>query len=1374
MRRSSRIWRHLVAVVWVAVGLAGGSSADADFETPIAVTGATIVTGRGATIEGGTIVMDRGRIVAVGSDVAVPPHAEVIDGTGLIAYPGFIDAQTHVGIPGAVRTPEQRALAEDANPDPREGPLAATRMANRRGVRPEARAIELWTPKAEELDKRRALGFTTALIAPRDGVFSGTSDLVLLSGEPVRRSVLLNEMAMHGSFKTGEDGGYPRTWLGVVAQFRQTVLDAKRHVKLAKYAARHPLTGPRPVADPALEALQPLLRGSQRIVFEANTAREIKRALDLTREFNLNVVISGGKEAYKVADRLKAEGVAVIVSLDFEDEPEFGRKKKGPTSRGGQQVPDEPGQVDAVEEASGEKGAEAHARKPDDKDDIAKYEPLKLRRERRRLWEEQVTNILRLHEAGIPFALRTRGLKEPGDLSANLRKVMQRGLPEEAALAALTSVPAGLFHMEDQIGSIGNGRLANLTLMTGPLSDEKAAVKLLFVGGKKFEFDLDKKKGGKDAEIDGKSVEQPYKGAAEEDGEVAGGPAWAVEIESDRKPLTRTGGDVLIQGATIIPVTSPTIANGSILVREGKIAEIGSDIAVPEDVTVIDATGRFVIPGFVDPHSHLGMDAANESSVSISAEVRVTDAINPTSVGIFRAVTGGTTTHHVLHGSANAIGGQNAVTKLKYGEDAAAMIVDGFPRTIKFATGENVTNVNSQRAWEKRYPGTRMGVEAVYRTALQAAKQYREGWDDYERRSQAGEDLPVPRQDLRLAALAEVLGGTLTVHAHCYRSEEILRLLGVAEEYGFRVGTLHHVLEAYRVAPELARHGCGTSTFSNMWAYKVEAFGAVPHNAAMMTRRGICSTVNSDSANTIRYLGQEAAKSIRWGGLNEVEALSLVTINGARQLQLEDRIGSLEVGKDADIAIFNGHPLNTFSKCVMTLIEGEVYFEDARPEPVEPCDTLHLPGTPSLAIPDTPHRAYAIVGATVHPISGPSIPRGKVVIVGDLIHAVGADIELPPGCGVIDATDMHVYPGLIDAGSSIGLLEIESLRSTRDNREMGTLNPHIKAISAVHPHSQHVRITRTGGTTTALAKPTGGRIAGQSAVIHLDGWTVSEMVAVDAYGLHMTVPSLPVHLSTDKKRRKKQKDEHEKTVRALDEFVAKARHYAKVKALAVTDEAITCAMDLALDAMVPYVHREKPVVFSANSYKQMLDTIEFAEKHELRCVITGGKEAWKLADVLAEKGIPVILGTPLSYPGGKFEPWDSVYRCAAELDRAGVEFCFASEGASEAYNLGIQAGMTVAHGLSQARAEYALTLGAARILGIAETVGSIEPGKRADLIVTTATPLQTSSVVTHMFIGGTPVELTSMQTENYEKFKNRPAPSLPPVPELNGPKSLTR
>ena len=1374
-----------------------------EFETPTAITNVTVVTEPGVKLEGAAIVIDEGRIAAVGTNVDIPPHAERIDATGLTAYPGFVDASVHLGIPEKVRDETQRIRTEDFNPDPREGAEFETRFAGRRGIRPQFRVLHLFAPDEKALSAHRAAGFTAALVTPRDGIFSGASDVFFLSGDPIRRAAFLPSVAMHTSFTTGEEGEYPRTLLGVFAQFRQVLLDARWYAKWQKFAERHPTSSQRSPTDEALAALQPILAREQRVIFEANSDLEILRALDLCKEFNLNVVISGAREAYKVLDRLKADRVPLIVSLKFEEEPEYGKKKGKSPPRG---------KPDAKLQSEGETEKESQTppdeavegEKKDEKKEKEKriYEPLKVRQEQRRLWEEHAANIIRLHEAGVPFALSTRDFEKPSEFLKNLRLVIERGLPEDAALAALTVNPADLLKAGEQLGRVRPGQVANLTLMDKPLSDKKAKVKFVFIDGKKFKIEEEEKEGevGMGRFARGRRGEEPEKEEAQEEEseepsteaaaapdekvEMDKGPTFASEIEADRVPQTRTGGNVLIQNATIIPVSSPTLENASILIRNGKIEALGQIPNVPAGVTIIDGTGKFVIPGFVDCHSHLGLDGVNESANAISAEVRIADVIDPHSVGIYRAVAGGTTTHHAMHGSANPIGGQNVILKLKYGRPASDMILRDAPPTIKFALGENVTQTNFQPNWGKRFPNTRMGVEAVMRAALEGGKRYQHEWDGYERRAKTGEDLLPPRHDLRLQSLSDVLAGKLTVHSHCYRSDEILRLLAVAEDYGFRIGTLQHVLEGYRIAPEIARHGAGASTFSNFWAYKVEAYGAIPHNAALMTENGINVSVNSDSPNTIRFFGLEAAKCIKWGGLDEVEALKLVTLNPAMQLQIDNHVGALEAGKDGDIAIFNGHPLNSFARCVMTLIDGEVYFEDDDATPVEPCATLNPPGDLDRTIPQTPHRAYAIVNAIIHPISGPVMANATVVIVEDKIHALGSDAQVPPGAGVINGQGLHVYPGLIDAGSTLGLFEVGSLRATLDSTDIATFMPHLKTASAIHPHSEHIRITRTVGTTTAMVKPTGGGgfrreqpptwILGQSAVMHLNGWTANEMLLTDSFGLHLRVPSLPETLRGDKKEQERQKKEHKEAMKALEEFFAKAKHYAKAKEAQADNPQIDIETDIPLEAMIPFVRGDRRIILEASAYKQIEDALDFAEKHELKCILYGATESWKLADKLAQKNIPVILAGPLSYPRGEFELWDSIYACAAKLDKAGVKFCFASDDSAEAFNLPIMAGMAVAHGLPRERAEYALTLGAAEILGLADRIGSIEPGKIADLIVTTDTPLQTVSQVTHMFIAGEPVTLTSMHTEEYEKFKNRPQPKLPPKPVLKGPPDLSK
>lgn len=1362
--------RNLIGLLTLLCIAAVDRTAFAEFKTPVAVTGVKIVTGTGTTIESGTILMDGQRIVAVGKEVTIPAHAERIDGAGLIAYPGFIDTVSHVGIPEKERTKEERDRAEDAALDARERAFPETHSASRRGIRPEFRAIELYTPEEKHRESHRAQGFTSALLAPRDGIFSGTSDMISLSGEPLRQIILSTEVAQHASFTVGEPGEYPRSLLGIFAQFRQALLDARWYAKMRKYAERHPGEGSRVPTDAALDALQPVLARSKRVFFEANSENEIRRALDLCAEFKLEVVITGGKEAWKVVDRLKADRVPVILSLKFDEEPEYGKEKEKPEAKKPEAPPpDKPGE---------EKSKEEEKEKKESKEEDKIYEPLPLRKEQRRLWDEQVANAKRLHEAGIPFAISTRRFKSLDEFAASVNAVLKSGLPEEALVRALSVGAAEILGVGDQLGTIEPGRMAHLTLWDKPLSDKKRKAKFAFVDGKKFELDGEEKKGKdkdkKDSpESDKKDekADKPTESAAPEDDK---GPNWAIETLADRAPKTRTGGNVLIRNATILPVVGPTITNGSILIRGGKIAAIGTDVAAPEGVAVVDAAGRYVMPGIIDPHSHLGIDGVNEGPLAISAEVRIVDLIDPHDVAIFRALAGGATTHHAMHGSANPIGGQNVTFKLKYERPVAEMLIPESSRTIKFALGENVTQANFFDNFGKRYPNTRMGVEAVIRSAFESARAYAGEWETFDRESKAGKDLPPPRRDLRLEALADVLAGRMFIHSHCYRSEEILRLLAVTEEYGVRVNVLHHVLEGYRIADEIARHGAGGSTFANDWAYKVEAYQAIPHNAALMTERGVNVTLNSDSASTIRYMNQEAAKCVRWGSMGENDVLKLITLNPALQLGIDSRVGSLEVGKDGDVAIFNGHPLNNFSKCVMTLVDGEVFFEDARPEPVEPTAGWKLP-TPVQpgAIPTTPHRLYAIKNATIHPVSGPVVEKGTIVILEDKIQEVGANVAIPPGAGVIDAAGLNVYPGMIDAGSTLGLSEIDSLRATRDFGEIGTFNPHLKAISGVHPHSEHVAITRAAGITTTLAKPSGSRIYGQSSIVRLDGWTAPEMLITDAFGLHMSVPSLPVRLPEDKEEKKKRTDEHNKAMKELEDYIARAGRYADAKDAAKSNAAIKFEIDLPLEAMIPYVRGEKPVILDADGYKSILDSIEFAEKHKLKPILWGGREAWKLAATLKEKNIPVILATVQSYPRGEFEPWDSVYRCAAELDRAGVRFCFASDTAPGAYDLGTMVGMAVAHGLPREKAERAVTLGAAEILGIADRVGSIEPGKSADLIILNESPIQTVSQVSYLFIAGRPIELTNLHTRNYEKFRARPKPVLPPTPELRGPKSLS-
>lgn len=394
----------------------------------------------------------------------------------------------------------------------------------------------------------------------------------------------------------------------------------------------------------------------------------------------------------------------------------------------------------------------------------------------------------------------------------------------------------------------------------------------------------------------------------------------------------------LIRNATVLTVTNGTIHNGSVLIENGKISAVGTNINAPANATVVDATGKFVMPGIIDCHSHTAIEGnVNEGSVSDSSMVNIEDVLNPTDINIYRALAGGLTVSNVLHGSANAIGGQTVVIKLRWGKTAREMIFEGATPGIKFALGENPKRQGyppdlfaGPNRPERRYPGTRMGVEEVIRQTFVEAKNYQADWNDYRQKVARGEPAIAPRKDLRLEPIVEVLEGKRYVHAHCYRSDEILMLLRVADEMGFKIRTLQHVLEGYKVADEIAAHGAGASTFSDWWAYKIEAYDATPYNAAIMTRKGVIVSVNSDSDELQRHLNLEAAKTMRYGGMTEQQALAMVTINPAKQLGIDDKVGSIEVGKSADLVLFDQHPLSNFSKVLAVWIDGHKYFDRAQ------------------------------------------------------------------------------------------------------------------------------------------------------------------------------------------------------------------------------------------------------------------------------------------------------------------------------------------------------------------------------------------------------------------------------------------------------------
>ncbi len=385
--------------------------------------------------------------------------------------------------------------------------------------------------------------------------------------------------------------------------------------------------------------------------------------------------------------------------------------------------------------------------------------------------------------------------------------------------------------------------------------------------------------------------------------------------------------DLVLKNATVMTVTHGTMEHGSVWIHDGKIAGVGATVAAPGGATVVDATGKFVTPGIVDPHSHsaLGNDV-NEATSPVTPSMMMIDAFDNRDRALYLALAGGVTTELLLHGSANMIGGQNISIKNRFGRSRDEMLFAGAPRTIKFASGENPKRVYGSR---NLLPSTRMGNFEVMRQAFEDAKVYRAEWDTYN--AKHDDTTKVPHRDLKLEALADVLRGKLLVEIHCYRADEFLTEEAIAKEYGYKIRAFHHALEMYKVGAKIAADNTGIATFADWYGFKDEAWDAIPWNAVMSMREGVKVALKSDSNDHIRRLNQEAGKMIHYGGATEEEALRMITLNAAWIMGVEDQVGSLDVGKDGDVVIWNVNPLSTYARAEKVYIDGDLYFDSSLP-----------------------------------------------------------------------------------------------------------------------------------------------------------------------------------------------------------------------------------------------------------------------------------------------------------------------------------------------------------------------------------------------------------------------------------------------------------
>jgi imidazolonepropionase-like amidohydrolase len=841
-----------------------------------ALVGGRIVVKPGQEIEKGTIVLRDGRIVAVGAEVAVPEEARVHDMAGTTIYAGFIDA--HVSFAKAAR-----AVVGDEAPPVDElaagvgmGFLGTSSIANGGGaksvVTPGRRMAREYAPDRKALEALRTEGFTAANVVPDRGVIRGVSVFVSLASSEATEAIIRAETFQHVALDTpraersADDAperprAYPGSLMGTIAAVRQTFFDAQHQAADHAHFAAHPHDRPRPAFDASLDALQPAVRTAMPVVFEPNSVLMVDRATHLAREFGLQIIVLATGQEWRRPELARAAAAPFIVPVDF---PEV-------------------------------------AKLPEDDDWLAT--PL----EQLRAWDHAPENPALLRREGLDIALTTHGLAKATRFRPNVRLAMARGLGEGEALAALTTTPARLCGMADQLGTIEPGKLAHLTVVEkGRYFDAEAQVREVWIDGRQFPGPI-------------RDDKQKAPDATKKKETSARNQLTAAPAQKDRGPWLAPRA-VFIKSATIWTCgRDGRIEKASLLIVDGKISAVGQIADVPADAFVIDRPGIHVTPGLIDCHNHsMILGGVNEGTLPSTAMVRVGDVVNSEAEMIHQQLAGGLTVASLLHGSANPIGGQNCVIKLRDGAAPEELKLAGAPGGIKFALGENVKQSNWGDAFKSRFPQTRMGVPAFHTNRFTAAQHYMAAL--------AKGDRPV-RRDLELEAIAEIIRGERLIHCHSYRQDEIVAFLRVMERFGVRVASLQHILEGYKVADEIAKHGAGASAFSDWWGYKFEVYDAIPYAGSLMRERGVNVSFNSDSSDLARRMNLEAAKAVKYGGTPEVEALKFVTINPAKQLGIDRMVGSLEVGKDGDFAVWSGSPLATSSVCLETWIDGKRYFQ---------------------------------------------------------------------------------------------------------------------------------------------------------------------------------------------------------------------------------------------------------------------------------------------------------------------------------------------------------------------------------------------------------------------------------------------------------------
>ncbi|MBT5925915.1 MAG: amidohydrolase family protein [Verrucomicrobia bacterium] len=839
--------------------------------------GANVVVSPSLTISNATLVINKGKVVSVIQSAEAAPGSRTWDMEGFTIYPGFIDPYYVLSTDDSPVTTTRTIDDGHANhqatghwnfygmPGDELDPGAKGPGSSLSTVHPEYSVMDKWVFKSSQRKELRNLGFTAVHLSPSKGIFRGTGAVSLTGESSPNQLIQHSEGFQHIAFsgRDGKDSEFPKSLMGVISTIRQTILEAQDHLR----EKSENLDG---LYNPSLDALEPLLNGIKMVLIEPGSVLMSARASSLAESFGIRYGLIASGQEWRRPDLIKQIDAPFIVPVNFPEIPKL----------------------------------------PEDDD----WDALSLDLLRHWDWAPETPALLA--SQGHRLALTLYSLNDRKEFRKKLKQAIERGLPKQSAIAALTTVPAELCGLSDSMGTLVAGKQANFTIIKGDdyfLPDNP--VESTWVQGARYpndQFDSSVEKDHKESET--KAEDEPIERLARSPLE---------DHPSQVRPDT-----LLVKNATIwTSSSSGIIEQADLLIQHGHILDVGENLSLPDSdlgsCLVIDATGKHLTPGLIDAHSHsMIMGGVNEGTMPSTAMVRIADVVNSETDNIYYQLAGGLTIANLLHGSANPIGGQNAIIKLRWGKGPDDLIFKEAPGGIKFALGENVKQANWGDEKKTRFPQTRMGVPVFYENRFTAAQHYQEAWRKFEFGSGKR-----PKRNLEMDCLVEILEGKRWIHCHSYRQDEILAFLRVMENFGIQVGTLQHVLEGYKIADEIAEHGAGASCFTDWWAYKFEVIDAIPYAGSLMHERGALVSFNSDDSDLARRMYLEAAKAVKYGNTPPEAALNFVTRYPAQQLRIDHLVGSLEKGKHGDFVLWSGSPLNSGSTCLETWIEGVKYFD---------------------------------------------------------------------------------------------------------------------------------------------------------------------------------------------------------------------------------------------------------------------------------------------------------------------------------------------------------------------------------------------------------------------------------------------------------------